>query len=105
MATVNIYDNAAPGAGMARRTGGKGKEKGRAMTRKELTLLLAEKELSLRQWALEHGYNPRTVAQVVSRYTNTDRQPRGRMTHRILRELSQALGKEILPGILEDENR
>jgi hypothetical protein len=73
------------------------------MTRKELNIALAEQETNLRQWALDHGYKPRTVQQVVQRYIGTDREPRGRLTYKILRELSRTLGKEILPGILKDE--
>jgi hypothetical protein len=73
------------------------------MTRKELNIALAEKETNLRQWAIDHDYKPRTVQQVVQRYIGADREPRGRLTYKILRELSRTLGKEILPGILDNE--
>jgi hypothetical protein len=73
------------------------------MTRKELNVLLAERETNLSQWAKAKGYQPHTVAKVVSRYIGTVRQPRGRLTHAILRDLSRTLGQEIIPGILEDE--
>jgi hypothetical protein len=80
-----------------------GNNQGEAMTRKELNVLLAEQETNLSQWAKANGYQPRTVAQVVSRYLGKDRKPRGLTTYKILRDLSRMLGQEIIPGILEEE--
>lgn len=65
--------------------------------------LLVARETSYRRWALERGYAPRLVASVVSRYAGAHRLPRGRVSFRILRELSQFIGKEITPGVLGEE--
>jgi hypothetical protein len=78
--------------------------KGDTMTRKDLNVLLAERETSLRQWAIKNGYRPGTVTQVVNRYLSTDRKPRGRESYAILRGLSKDLGKEIVPGILQPDD-
>lgn len=61
---------------------------------------LVARETSYRRWALERGYDPRLVTSVVSRYAGAQRLPRGRVSFRILRDLSQFIGKEIAPGAL-----
>lgn len=63
---------------------------------------LVERDSSFRQWALEHGYEPRTVTQVVERYAGTTNLPRGRLSFRILVDLSRYLDREIVPGILKE---
>jgi len=40
------------------------------------------------------------VAQAVSRWSGKADLPRGRLTYRILRDLSRFIGKEIVPGVL-----
>lgn len=74
------------------------------MNKNQIRARLVEKGSSLRQFALAHGYEPRTVTQAVDRYAESDSLPRGRLTFRILRDLSRELGFEILPGILADED-
>lgn len=51
-------------------------------------------------WADEKGYLPRTVTQVVNRYAGTNDQPRGRLTWKILCDLSRDTGIELVPGSL-----
>lgn len=63
---------------------------------------LVEQDSNFRQFALTHGYAPRTVTQVVSRYAGTQNLPRGRIGFCILLELSRTIGKEVVPGILKE---
>lgn len=74
------------------------------MTPNQIRARLVEKGSSFRQFALANGYEPRTVTQAVDRWAESDSLPRGRLTFRILRDLSRELGVEILPGLLTDEN-
>lgn len=62
---------------------------------------LVERDSSFRQFALENGYEPRTVTQVVARYAGGLDLPRGRLSFRILLTLSKSIGKEVVPGILK----
>ncbi|MGV6473553.1 hypothetical protein [Azotobacter vinelandii] len=72
------------------------------MTPNQIRARLVEKGSSYRQFALSHGYEPRTVAQAVVRWAESESLPRGRLTFRILRELSQEIGVEVVPGILDE---
>lgn len=72
------------------------------MSPNQIRAKLVENGSSFRQFALAHGYEPRTVTQAVERWAGQDGLPRGRKTFRILRDLSQVIGQEILPGILSD---
>lgn len=63
---------------------------------------LMRKNKTMRSWALERGFKPRTVAVVVDRWAGKDTQPQGPMAYNILRGISQEIGREIVPGILED---
>ncbi len=74
------------------------------MTPNQIRARLVEKGSSFRQFALTNGYEPRTVTQAVDRWAESNSLPRGRLTFRILRDLSRELGVEILPGLLTDEN-
>lgn len=74
------------------------------MNSNQIRARLVEKGSSFRQFALANGYEPRTVTQAVDRWADSDSLPRGRLTFRILRDLSRELGIEILPGLLTDEN-
>lgn len=65
---------------------------------------LVEQDSSFRQFALEHGYEPRTVTQAVTRYAGRHDLPRGRLTFRILLKLSQTIGTEVVPGIYAAAN-
>lgn len=70
------------------------------MKKHQVRARLIEQGSSYRQWALEHGYNPRTVAQAVDRWSMRDDEPRGRMTYDILQRLSESTGIEIVKGAL-----
>ena len=72
------------------------------MNKQQVRARLVERGSSLRQFALNAGYEPRTVTQAVSRWAGKSERPRGRLTYRILRDLSVAIGKEVPPGILKE---
>lgn len=57
---------------------------------------------TLTSWAEAKGYLPRTANQVVTRYAGTQDQPRGRLSWKILCELSQDTGIELVPGSLKE---
>jgi len=69
------------------------------MNRHQIRARLIERGSSYRQWALDRGYQPRTVTQAVARWAGKDTLPRGRLTYRVLRELSQFIEEEITKGI------
>lgn len=73
------------------------------MAPNQIRARLVENGSSFRQFALAHGYEPRTVTQAVERWAGQQGLPRGRKTFRILRDLSKVIGQEILPGILTDD--
>lgn len=73
-----------------------------AMEKRQIQARLIERGSNFRQFALSHGYEVRTVTQVVQRWAGNKRLPRGRLTFQILRDLSRVIGKEILPGILAE---
>ncbi|WP_163373629.1 hypothetical protein, partial [Escherichia coli] len=75
------------------------------MNKQQVRARLVERGSSLRQFALNAGYEPRTVTQAVSRWAGKSELPRGRLTYRILRDLSVAIGKEVTPGILKGKRR
>ena len=72
------------------------------MKKQQIHARLIERGSNFRQFAKAHGYQPRTVTQVVSRYAGSKTQPRGRLSFAILRALSREVGKEIVPGVLEE---
>lgn len=61
---------------------------------------LMERGTSYRRWAIERGYQPRTVTQVVDRWAGRSDLPRGRLSFAILRDLSKYIGKEVVKGVL-----
>lgn len=73
------------------------------MKKRQIHARLIELDTNFRRWAVSHGYEPRTVTQVVSRYAGKTTLPRGRLSYRILRELSRELGREVVPGILRED--
>lgn len=73
-----------------------------AMEKRQIQARLIERGSNFRQFALSHGYEVRTVTQVVQRWAGHTKLPRGRLTFQILRDLSRMIGKEILPGILAE---
>jgi len=64
---------------------------------------LVEQGSSIRQFALKNGYKPRSVQQAIERWVGRDSLPLGRLTYRILQDLSREIGQEVVPGILEGE--
>lgn len=72
------------------------------MKKRQIHARLIEQGSNFRRWALQHGYEPRTVTQVVSRYAGGHAHPRGRLSYQILRQLSRDVGREVVPGILRD---
>lgn len=75
-----------------------------AMEKRQIQARLIERGSNFRQFALTHGYEVRTVTQVVQRWAGHNKLPRGRLTFQILRDLSRVIGKEVLPGILAENN-
>jgi hypothetical protein len=73
-----------------------------AMEKRQIQARLIENGSNFRQFAISHGYEPRTVTQVVQRWAGHDSLPRGRLSFSILRDISKVIGKEVLPGILAD---
>ena len=73
-----------------------------AMEKRQIQARLIERGSNFRQFALSHGYEVRTVTQVVQRWAGHKTLPRGRLTFQILRDLSLVIGKEVLPGILAE---
>lgn len=74
------------------------------MNKRQIHARLIEQGSNFRQFAISTGYEPRTVTQVVDRWAGKHELPRGRLTFRILKELSRTIGKEIVPGILHEPN-
>lgn len=79
------------------------KEKAARNARLKIRACLLEKDSSLRQFALKHGYEPRTVTQVLTRWVGAEHLPQGRIAFCILRDLSKTVGYEVLPGILGED--
>lgn len=73
-----------------------------AMEKRQIQARLIEHGSNFRHFAISHGYEPRTVTQVVQRWAGHDTLPRGRLSFLILQDLSKVIGKEIVPGILAD---
>lgn len=73
-----------------------------AMEKRQIQARLIERGSNFRQFAISHGYEVRTVTQVVQRWAGHNTLPRGRLSFRILRDLSRMIGKEVLPGILAE---
>ncbi len=78
------------------------RQRERVMSRRYVQARLIERDSNFRRFALEHGYLPRTVTQVVERWAGRDELPQGMLTFRILRDLSRAIGEEVIPGILDE---
>ncbi|MGR3897124.1 hypothetical protein [Pseudomonas sp. 1176_21] len=74
------------------------------MEKRQILARLVEKGSNFRQFAISHGYEPRTVTQVVHRWAGHDSLPRGRLSFCILQELSREIGREVIPGILANES-
>ncbi|WP_288472308.1 hypothetical protein [uncultured Pseudomonas sp.] len=73
------------------------------MNKLQIQARLIERGSNFRKFALAGGYEPRTVTQVVTRWAGQRELPRGRLSFRILKELSRVIDAEIVPGILSEE--
>lgn len=71
------------------------------MNKVQVHAQLIERGSNFRQFALTNGYQPRTVLAVIDRWIGKEELPRGRLSFRILKDLSTAIGKEVTPGILQ----
>lgn len=70
------------------------------MTKREIHARLIAQGDTFRSWSLARGYKPRTVTMVVERWAGRQDRPRGRLSYRILRDLSRDIGQEVVPGVL-----
>lgn len=77
---------------------------GEPITYAKVRALLVERGSSIRKFALDHGYKPRSVQQALERWVGRDSLPLGRLTFRMLRDLSIEIGQEVVPGILEEQS-
>lgn len=71
------------------------------MNKRQIQARLIEQGLSFRQFALTKGYEPRTVTQTVERWAESAELPNGRIAFSIMRDLSQQIGAELIPGLLD----
>lgn len=71
------------------------------LSKNQIRARLIEQELSFRSFALNHGYDPRTVTQTVDRWARSDTLPQGRIAFSIMRDLSIQIGSELIPGLIE----
>ncbi|MCE7510270.1 hypothetical protein [Alloalcanivorax xenomutans] len=69
------------------------------MNKRYIQARLIERGSNFRRFALEHGYHPRTVLQVVDRWAGRQDLPRGRLSFAILRDLSEAIDQDVTPGL------
>ncbi len=70
------------------------------MNYNQIRARLIEQGSNFRQFALAHGYDPRTVTQTVTRWAGSETLPNGRIAFSIMRELSKQIGTELIPGLL-----
>lgn len=70
------------------------------MNKLQIRARLIEQGISLRQFALTHGYEARTVTQVIDRWLGSSTLPNGRVAFSIMRDLSIAVDCELIPGLI-----
>lgn len=70
------------------------------MNKLQIRARLLEQGLTLRQFALNKGYPPRTLTQVMDRWVGSQSLPNGRISYSIMRDLSLQVGEELIPGLL-----
>lgn len=63
--------------------------------------LLDRCDQTFKGFAIEHGYEVRTVSLAVARYAGSAKKPRGILTFKILRDLSKAINEPIIDGLNE----
>ncbi|MBV7262595.1 hypothetical protein KCG43_11365 [Photobacterium sp. WH24] len=65
----------------------------------ELQGALRAKAWTVRSWALAHGYNPRTVLHCINAFApENKRTPQRELSIKIMRDLSNTLGVDLLRG-------
>lgn len=69
---------------------------------RKLKAALLLRGYNLTSWSEAHGFLPRTVHACVHRYAGTQDAPQGRLTWKILCELSREVGMELSPGSLSE---
>lgn len=74
------------------------------MTKREVHARLIGRGYTFRSWALARGYKVRTVSMTVERWAGRTDAPRGRLTYRILRDLSREIDAEIIGGCLAEKS-
>lgn len=72
------------------------------MNKRQIQARLIERGSNFRRFALSQGYEPRTVLAVVDRWAGKSDLPRGRLSFRILKDLSRVIGQEVTPGITQE---
>lgn len=75
------------------------------MTPNQIRARLIEQGSNLRQFALQNGYEPRTVTQVVARHAGQSTLPNGRLAFEILSKLANEIGvttADVMPAYLPD---
>ncbi|ODR86718.1 hypothetical protein [Shewanella xiamenensis] len=72
------------------------------MNKSQIHARLIERGSNFERFALQHGYESRAVRHAVERWAGSQRFPNGRLTFRILKDLSTAIGAEIIPGIFDE---
>ena len=75
-----------------------------ALEKRQIQARLIECGSNFRQFAISHGYEVRTVTQVEERWAGHETLPRGRLSFRIMQDLTRLIGKEVLPGILAESD-
>lgn len=70
-----------------------------AMKKAQVHARLIERGSNFARFAQEHHYNARTVTQIVDRWVGKTDLPRGRLSFRVLKDLSRFIGEEVTPGI------
>lgn len=64
--------------------------------------LLSRTGMSIRAWSMARNYKPRNVHAALTRWAGRNRPPMGRIAFRVLRDMSQDIGEEIVPGLFDE---
>lgn len=72
------------------------------MKKEEIMAALMLQKSNLHQFALHHGHGYRMVVWVVDTWAGKKTIPKGKKTIRILKDLSEVLGREVVPGITKE---
>ncbi|MBO2656195.1 hypothetical protein I6M49_22385 [Shewanella algae] len=72
------------------------------MDKNQIHARLIERGSNFARFAKQHGYQSRAVRHAVERWAGSERLPNGRLTFRMLKDLSTAIEAEIIPGIFAE---